>query len=78
MTFVRLSDWPSDLTSYFTKTSHHAPVKVPKSKYNLQCLNLKLIAEGILCYFQTKVSSPAAVDKSKFACIVLRQRLDTT
>ena len=26
---------------------HHAPVNVPKSKSNLQCLNLKLIAEGI-------------------------------
>ena len=45
-------------------------MKVPKSKYNLQCLNLKLIAENILRYFscksafddKLKVSSPAGVD----------------
>ena len=45
-------------------------MKVPKSKYNRQCLNLKLIAEGILRYFSNKsafddklkVSCPAGVD----------------
>ena len=45
-------------------------MKVPKSKYNLQCLNLKLIAEGILRYFSNKsifddklkVSYPAGLD----------------
>ena len=45
--------------------SHHAPVKVPKSKYNLQCLNLKLTAEGILHYFSNK---SAFDDELKVSC----------
>ena len=61
--------------------SHHAPVKVPKSKYNLQCLNLKLIAEGILRYFSNnsafddklKVSCPAGVDN----CLICMHCFET-
>ena len=34
--------------------SHHAQVKVTKSKYNLQFLNVKLIVEGILRCFSNK------------------------
>ena len=45
--------------------SHHPSVKVPESKYNLQCLNLKLIAEGILRYFSNK---RAFDDKLKVTC----------
>ena len=45
--------------------SHHAPVKVPNSKYNLQCVNLKLIAEGILRYFSNR---HAFDDKLKVSC----------
>ena len=45
--------------------SHHAQVKVPKRKYNLQCLNLKLIAEDILRYFSNK---SAFDDKLKDSC----------
>ena len=77
--FVRLSDWANGLTVY--SLSHHAPVKVPKSKYNLQCLNLKLTAEGILHYFSNKALSMTSwkflVQQERiiiwFACIVLRQ-----
>ena len=61
--------------------SHHAPVKVPKSKYNLQCLNLKLVAEGILRYFSNKsafddklkVSCPAGVGNYLICMHVLKQ-----
>ena len=67
MTFVRLSDWPSDLTSYFTHIlTHHAPVKIPKSKYNLPCLNLKLITEDILRCFSNKGAFDA---KLKVSCL---------
>ena len=56
-------------------------MKVPNSKYNIQCLNLKMIAEGNLHYFSNKhpfddklkVSCPAGVDNYYFAGIVLRQ-----
>ena len=46
--------------------SHHAPVKEPNSKYNFQCLNLKLIAECILRYFSNK---SAFDDKLKVSCL---------
>ena len=36
------------------KLSHHAPVKIPKSKYNFQFFNLKLIAEDVIRYFSNK------------------------
>ena len=40
--------------------SHHAPLRVPKSKYNFQCLNLKLIAGGKSAFDdKLKVSCPA-------------------
>ena len=46
--------------------SNHAPVKEPKSKHNLHCLNLKLIAEGVFyAFFQTK---GLLDDKMKVSC----------
>ena len=48
--------------------SHHLPVKVPKSKYNLQSLNLKWSAEGILRYFSNK---SAFDDKLKVVWIII-------
>ena len=45
VSFVRLSDWSSE----WRHTARvHPSVKAPKSKYNLQCFKIKLIAEGIL------------------------------
>ena len=60
----------SDVMLHAHILAHHAQMKVPISKYNLQSLNLNLIAEGILRYFSNKsafdeklkVSSPAGVD----------------
>ena len=68
VTFVRLSDWPSDLTSYFTHTYCHTmhQWKYLEVKYITLCLNLKLIAEGILRYFSNKSTFD---DKLKVSCL---------
>ena len=59
-----LAKW-SDAILHAHILSHQAPVKAPKSKYNLQCLNLKLTAEGILGYFSNKSTFD---DKLKVSC----------
>ena len=55
MSFVRLlTGQANKVTLHIHKLSHHAPVKIPKSKYNLQFFNLKLIAEDVIRYFSNK------------------------
>ena len=66
MAFLRLSD----IILHADILTRHAPVKVPKRKYNIQRLNIKMIAEGIFRHFSNKsafdvklkVSCPAGVD----------------
>ena len=48
-----LAKW-SDVILHARILSHHAPVKIPKSKHNFQCLYFNLIAEGIYGISQTK------------------------
>ena len=76
MTFVRLSDWPSDLTSCFTRTYCHTTHQWKYLKVNItfNVWSYSWLLKVFYAISQTKATTSWKWIIIQFACIILRQK----